>query len=78
MKKIINFLHKTIKVEGYEELTVPMFALCTMLSVLLFPCYAMAYGISHLLKIKDYGDMENFSEWFAPIISLLNGNAIIK
>lgn len=34
-------------------------------SVVLFPFYAMAYVISHVLKVKDRENMPTFNEWFA-------------
>ena len=78
MKKIATFLKKSVKVEGYAAMSMLMFILCTIASVLLFPPYAAAYGIAHLLKLNGREDMEDFKEWFAPVLSVMNGNAIIK
>lgn len=41
-----------------------MYIICRILSIVMFPFYACAYGLSHLLKLKDREDMPTFKEWF--------------
>ena len=38
--------------------------LCRIISIVMFPFYALAYGISQALKLKDRENMPTFSEWF--------------
>lgn len=55
---------KVIEVEGLIPMTVAEYNLCKVLSVVMFPFYAAAYGIAHLFKMKGREDMETFEEWF--------------
>ena len=36
---------------------------CLPLTIVLFPCYAMGYGISKLFKICGHEDMPTLKEW---------------
>lgn len=38
-------------------------AVCLPLTVVLFPCYAMGYGISKLFRLRDHEDMPTLKEW---------------
>ena len=43
--------------------TIVRYAICLPLTITLFPCYAMAYGISNLFKIGEYEDMPTLREF---------------
>lgn len=63
---------KMIRVEGLTPMTVAEYNLCKVLSVVMFPFYAAAYGVAHLFKMKSCEDMETFGEWFC----LFNKNVV--
>ena len=55
---------KIVKVEGLTPMSVAEYNFYKVLSVVMFPVYACAYGIAHLFTIKGCEDMETFGEWF--------------
>lgn len=39
-----------------------------IIATVLFIPYIMSYGVAHLFKMKDRGNMPTIKEWFEPLM----------